>query len=77
MNNEVKIAIEDVIRLNEECMEINDLDFGCITWTKDGKDLEIDRTVFHNWMFSGLSNMAFILSGVYLTKPPKRIYHYE
>ena len=76
MNGKVRVDIDKVLSLNEECREINDIPFEDITWTKNGEDLEIDRTIFHNWMFSGLSNMAFILSGAYL-KAQYGVWHFE
>lgn len=76
MGYKVRVDIDRVLELNEQCSEINGLPFERIIWTKDGNVVEIDRTCYHNWMFSGLSNMAFILSGAYL-QPHYRINHFE
>lgn len=73
---EARIDIDKVLSLNEECRVINDLPFEQIIWTKDGKDIEVDRTCFHNWMMNPLSNMAFIISGAY-KKPQYLVSNFE
>ena len=76
MGYKVRIDIDRVLELNELCSEINDLPFERIIWTQNGKDIEIDRTCYHNWMMRPLSNMAFIISGAHL-RPQNRINHFE
>jgi len=76
MNGKIRVAVEDVQRLSQECDDINSIPFEQIIWTEKRKDIEIDRTVFHNWMMRPLSNMAFIISGAYL-RPQNRINHLE
>lgn len=76
MGYKVRVDIDRVLELNEQCSEINDFPFERIIWTKDGRDINIDRTCFHNWMMRPLSNMAFIISGAFL-RPQNRINHLE
>ena len=71
----VRVDIDRVLWLNEQCQEINSLQFEDIVWVKDGVEIEIDRTCFHNWMYLGLSNMTFILSGAY--KKPQYLLHFS
>ena len=76
MDGKIRVAIEDVMRLSEECDDINSIPFEQIIWTENRKDIEIDRTTYRNWMINPLSNMTFIISGAYL-REQNRINHFE
>lgn len=65
MDGKATVAIEDALKLIEACNDINSVPFEDIKWTFKGKEIEINRAVFHNWMLSGLDNLTFVASGVY------------
>ena len=56
MDGKIRVALEDVRRLSEECEDINSIPFEQIIWTEERKDIEIDRTVYRNWAMNPLSN---------------------
>ncbi len=76
MNGKTRVAIEDVMRLSQECEDINSIPFEEIIWTENRKDIEIDRTAYRNWAMNPLSNMTFIISGAY-KKPQYLVSNFE
>ena len=59
------VRIEDVERIADEHAKINRMDLSKIKWTRNGKEVKINKKVIEDFGLYGLSNMDFILSDFY------------
>lgn len=65
----IKIAVEDVMRIQKERRAINSLNFADIIWTYRGKPIKCSKQKRDDFGLCGLNNMDFITSN-YLTDRP-------
>lgn len=59
------VSVEEVKALKARLHEINALELSDITWTENGKPIEIKPSHIDDWRFIGLSNADFIASEFY------------
>lgn len=60
------IPVEYIEKIIEERKKINNLDLSKVTWTENGKPIEIPKNILDDWRFTGLNNIDFIDTGFYL-----------
>ena len=65
----IKIAVEEVMRIQKERLAINKLNFSDIVWTYAGKPLEIPQKLLDDFELCGLNNMDFITSNFLPDRP--------
>ncbi len=65
MARRVRISVERVRELEQQRQQINRLPLGNIIWPEGGRDVEVDGPAMVQFMFSGLSNTDFIMTGSY------------
>jgi hypothetical protein len=61
----VRIDIEDVFALRKEMKRINSMPLCEIEWFENGKPIVVSQEKLDEFLFTGLSNMDFILTDAY------------
>jgi hypothetical protein len=61
------VPIEWVKKMTEDRRKVNRMDLTKITWTENGKPIQIPSKIIEDWKFTGLNNTDFIGDDFYLT----------
>ena len=64
-----EVAVEEVLRIQNERRAINKLKFGEIVWTYQGKPLDLPKKLLDHFELCGLNNMDFITSNFIPNRP--------
>ena len=64
-----KVAVEDVLRIQEERAAINRLNFDEIVWVFKGRPVDIPKEIIDRWDFTGLNNVDFVTSNFWYGRP--------
>ena len=60
------IRAEEIKEIRDRLREINKLDLMDITFTENGKPIEVEKSLLDKFKFTGLNNTDFIDSEFYL-----------
>lgn len=63
----MKVTIEEIKELRERMRVINSQPLTNITFTENGKVIDIDHKIVEDFIYTGLNNMYFITSDFYKT----------
>jgi hypothetical protein len=55
------IDIEEVFSLQKRRKAINDISLTDIEWMQNGQIIKVNETIIKDWIFTGLSNVDFVI----------------